>query len=80
MSQYTVAEAQAQWAAWQACALALSNNQSYTLGDKTWTRADGETVRQMLQYWQGQLFLAEQAAGGVSNPRFTYASFNGTRY
>ena len=80
MSQYTTEEARAQWEEWKACSLALAANQSYTLGDKTWTRADGDTVRGMLQYWQGQLYLAEQAAAGASNPRFTYASFNGRRY
>lgn len=73
MSQYTQAEALEQWAAWKACSLALANNQSYTLGDKTWTRADGETVRQNLQYWQGQLYLAEQT--GNPNSRWVYASF-----
>ena len=79
MSQYTLAEAQAKWAEWMACNQALAVNQSYTIGDKTFTRADGDTVLEQLQYWQGQVYLAEQSAGGVTSPRFTYASFHGTR-
>ena len=48
----TLTEAQAQLAAWEAAALALASAQSYSIGGRTLTRADGQTIRENIAYWQ----------------------------
>jgi hypothetical protein len=62
----TLADAQAQLAAWEAASLALAKSQSYTISvegsQRTLTRADGAEVREMIAYWTRR--VAELAAGG----------------
>ena len=47
----TLAEAQAQVAAWREASLALAKGASYTLDGRSLTRANAAEVKQMLDYW-----------------------------
>jgi hypothetical protein len=45
--------------AWIAASLAVAKNQSYTIGDRTFTKADAGKIREMIDYWEGKVAAAE---------------------
>jgi hypothetical protein len=62
----TLADAQAQLAAWEAASLALAKSQSYTIAvdgsQRTLTRTNAAEVREMITFWQRE--VAQLKAGG----------------
>jgi hypothetical protein len=62
----TLADAQAQLAAWEAASLALASNKSYTIGGRTLTRANSDEVIKMISYWERK--VDKLLSGGI---RFT---------
>jgi hypothetical protein len=55
MAGITVAQAQAQLDAWLAASIAVASNQSYSIGDRTLTRANAASIENMITYWQRQV-------------------------
>lgn len=53
MAVITQAKAEAQLQLWLDASTALAANRSYTIGDRTLTRANAQEVRDMIDYWQG---------------------------
>lgn len=70
MSVFTVAECQTQLDAWKAASIAVANNQSYSIKDRSLTRANASEIRQMIDYWSNQLALATRAGTGRGRTRY----------
>lgn len=68
MAGITQAQAQAQLDAWLAASLAIAKNQSYTVGMRTYTRADAKVVTDQVTYWQQM--LASLSRGGGMRVRY----------
>lgn len=70
------ATAQAHLDAWLAADLAVAAGQSYTIGSRSLTRADAESIRQQVDYWRQQLEIIKNKDSRVSNPRVVYSTWN----
>lgn len=51
MAGITLAQAEAQLAAWVAASTAVASNQSYSMKDRSMTRADAGEIRQQIEFW-----------------------------
>lgn len=40
---------------WLAASVAVAASQSYTIGDRTLTRANAKEVREMVKFWNGEV-------------------------
>lgn len=64
MPGITLEQAEAALANWIAADAAVSKNQSYTMDDRTLTRAHASEVRENLNFWENKIaVLSRQAAG-----------------
>lgn len=61
----TLAEAQAQVAAWEAASLALATGQSYSIGGRQLNRVNAPEVRRMITYWRRQVLEFQAQANGA---------------
>jgi hypothetical protein len=59
----TLAELRALRAAWYAAELAVATGQSYTIGDRTLTRADAAFITKQLAKYDAQLSAIEAGRG-----------------
>lgn len=66
----TLAEAQAQLAAWQEASLALAKGSSYTLDGRSLTLADAAQVLRMLDHWR-RVEADLRRAAGPNPPRLS---------
>lgn len=48
--------------AWLEAELAVTTNQSYTIGSRTLTRANLSEIRKQIEYWQGKVNVLQNAA------------------
>ena len=69
------ATAQAHLDAWLAASLAVANGQSYTIGNRSLTRADADTIRTQIQFYTGLRDIAVAREHGNRNPRATFVSW-----
>lgn len=69
----TLTDAQAHLDAWLAADLAVSDNQSYTIQDRTLTRADAAAIRQNVRYWEGRV---KQLSRPTGRSKFAYADLS----
>ncbi len=58
--------------AWLAADLAVANGQSYTIGNRSLTRADADTIRTQIQFYRGQYDIARAREGGNRQPRASF--------
>ena len=65
-SALTTSQAQQQLDAWIAADAAVATGQSYTIGQRSLTRADVDQIRQQIQYWQATVDRLTQASYGRS--------------
>ena len=66
MAGITLAQAEAQLALWLAASSAVASGQSYSIGDRSLTRADAKEIREMLNFWDGKVKeLSGNAGGGI---------------
>ena len=72
----TLAEAQEQLIAWEAASLAVASNQSYSIKDRSLTRADASDILSMINYWSSKVALLTRVAAGESGSGFVLAKFN----
>jgi hypothetical protein len=52
---WTLAEAQEHLAQWLAADSALSTSQSYTVGSRTYTRAEGKHITSQIAFWRSEV-------------------------
>ena len=64
----TLAEAQAQLAAWEAASLATASGKSYSIADRQLTRNDADEIVKMMNHWQGVVNSLTAAANGSNKP------------
>jgi hypothetical protein len=55
MAGITLAQAEAQLAAWLAADEAVSRGQSYTVGGRAVTRADAATITEKIKFWDAKV-------------------------
>jgi hypothetical protein len=70
MAGITLAEAEAQLAAWLAASTAVASNQSYTIGGRTLTRANADSIQRQVEYWDSKVKALSTAA--TRGPRTRY--------
>lgn len=61
--------------AWLAADLALSQNQSYAIGELSLTRANAQHVRDQILYWQRVVDAYTATAAGSTSSSVSFASF-----
>lgn len=66
MAGLTLADAEAQLAAWLAASTAVAGNQSYRIGDRMLTRADAAEVRKQVEFWDRQVKRLARTRGRTS--------------
>lgn len=71
MAGVTLAQAQAHLDAWLAADLALTTSQSYTIHNRTLTRADAREVRENIAYWEQRV---NKLTRGSTGPRVRYGA------
>jgi len=54
MAGLTQAQAETNLTAWIAASEAVALNQSYTIGDRTLTRANAQHIMSMIKFWDGE--------------------------
>ena len=69
------ATAQAHLDVWLAADLAVGAGQSYTIGNRSLTRADAETIRTNIQFYTGLRDIALARERGNRNPRASFVSW-----
>ncbi len=55
MAGITQTQAETNLTAWLAASEAVALNQSYTIGDRTLTRANAKQIMEMIEFWDGQV-------------------------
>ena len=66
MAGITLAQAEAQLSLWLAASTAVASGQSYSIGDRSLTRADAKEIRESLNFWDGKVKeLAANSGGGI---------------
>lgn len=55
MAGLTLAQAETQLAAWIEADAAVANNQSYSIGSRSLTRADAGEITDKIRFWQSQV-------------------------
>ena len=55
MAGITLAQAEAQLAAWLAASTAVASGQEYEIGDRRLRRTDAAEIRKQLDYWEGKV-------------------------
>ena len=74
MAGITLAQAEAQLALWLTASEKVAKGQSYTIGDRSLTRADARAIQQQIDYWDKK---CEQLSG-TTNVTRTIRVYGGT--
>ena len=64
MAGITLANAEAQLAAWLAASSAVATGQEYTIGTRTLRRADAAAITKQIDYWNGQIQRLSSGGNG----------------
>lgn len=70
MAGITLAQAEAQLAAWLAASSAVAAGQSYSIKDRSLSRVDAAEIRQQIDYWQGWVNTLTRRATGRRRTRY----------
>ena len=71
----TLTEAQEQLRAWMDARAAIASGQSYSIGGRTLTRQDSETIESNIQRWHNTVRALEQRAQGRARSLGSQACF-----
>ena len=63
MAGLTQAQAETNLTAWVAASEAVASNQSYTIGDRTLTRANAQHILTMIKFWDGEVQRLSRTRG-----------------
>lgn len=69
MAAWTLTEAKDFLKLWLDCEKAITQNQSYTVGDKTFTKANAMFIRKNVKYWKTEVERLELAQEKDKKPR-----------
>lgn len=70
MAGITLAQAEAQLAAWIAASTAVASGQSYSIAGRSLTRVDAGEIRSTIDYWDGKVRSLTAAASGRRRTRY----------
>ncbi len=70
MSGITLAQAQERLDGWLAADAAVSSNQSYSINDRTLTRANAAEIRRNIDYWSDKVEKLSARSGGRGGVRY----------
>lgn len=70
MAGITLAQAQTQLDAWLAASLAVTSGQSYSIGNRSLSRADAGEIRSQIEFWEGRVKSISAAASGRRRTRY----------
>jgi hypothetical protein len=65
MAGITLAQAEAQLAAWLAASTAVASNQAYTIAGRSLTRANAAEIREQVDYWDQKVKSLASTAGAA---------------
>jgi len=74
MAGITLAQAEAQLTSWMTASTAVAGGQSYTIGGRSFTRADAKSIQQQIDYWDKKC----QELSGESNVARKIKVYGGT--
>ena len=63
MAGLTQAQAETNLTAWVAASEAVAVNQSYTIGDRTLTRANAQHIMAMIRFWDSEVQRLSRTRG-----------------
>ncbi len=63
MAGITLAQAEAQLTSWITASTAVAGNQSYSIGDRTLTRANAREIRENIEFWDRK--VKRLSRGGI---------------
>lgn len=63
MAGITLAQAEEQLSTWMAANLAVASGQSYTIGNRSLTRANAAEIREQIVFWDNQ--IKRLSRGGI---------------
>lgn len=69
MAGITLAQAEAQLAAWLAADEAVSKGQAYSVGSRSVTRADAAAITEKINFWDRKVQQLQGGSGGGSRVR-----------
>lgn len=70
MAGITLAQAQAQLDVWLAADAAVATGQSYSIKDRSLTRADAGEITRKIEFWNGKVQLLTRSASGIRRTRY----------
>ena len=70
MAGITLEQAQAQLAIWVAADAAVASGQSYSIKDRSLSRADAAEITRKIDYWNGWVVKLTQRSSGVRRTRY----------
>ena len=70
MSGITLAEAEAQLALWLAADEAVASGQSYSIKDRSLSRADAAEITRKIDYWDNKVKMLSRNARGRGRTRY----------
>lgn len=65
MAAITLAQADAQLAAWLDASTKVAQGQSYSIGTRSLTRADAKEIREQITFWEGKVNQLTSGASGI---------------
>lgn len=70
MAGITLAQATAQLALWLAADEAVATGQSYSIKDRSLSRADAAEITRKIDYWDGKVKILTRLASGRGRTRY----------
>lgn len=70
MAGITLAQAEAQLALWLAADEAVASGQSYSIKDRSLSRADAAEITRKIDYWDGKVKMLSRTARGRGRTRY----------
>ena len=62
MAGITLAQAEAKLTLWMEADDAVARNQSYSIGNRSLTRADADEIRDNINFWEGKVARLDRSA------------------
>ena len=72
----TLAEAEAHLAVWVAADLVVATGQSYSIGIRSFTRADAKEITEKIKYWENQVSNLTPESAPVGNRGAVFSGFD----
>lgn len=76
MAGITLEQAEAALLRWVEADISVSKNQSYTMDDRTLTRAHASEVRENIRFWEEKVAALSRIAAGERGLSMSTARFN----